>query len=188
MRIFSGTLPERGIAPAIVLLAVIFVKSLMWFLSRRSVRVNGSPALAAVAADSKMDIVISSVALAGVGATEFGYGQFDAWVALLIAFWIAWIGWSIARENLDRLLGARPDTTTMRKIHGILNQLVKQKKIKSVRELRAQLLGSDVYIYVNVLAHKSLSSKKYHDLEEKIQQELGKVAKVERVSVHVDLE
>ncbi len=182
-RIISGELPEMSIVPLIVLGGVILTKLGMFLLARKF---HESPALAAVAADAKMDVVISSFAVVGVAAINFGFPQFDTYAALAIAAWIAWIGFTIARDNLAKLMGRCPDEPKLREIRAKLNEFKQQKKILSFRNLRAQLIGSEIQIAVEVTASRDLPLAKVHDLEELIQKKLKSVKNVREVSVHVE--
>ena len=182
-RIFSGEVPQMSFVPLVVLLGVILVKLAMFFVARRF---RESPALIALAADAKMDVVISALAVGGVVAINFGAPQFDIFAALAIAGWIVWIGFTIARENLAKLMGRCPDKKEMQKISVALAEFKKQKKILDFRNLRAQFVGSEIQIAVEVVAPKKLSLEKVHSLEESIQKKLRKIKNVGEVAVHVE--
>lgn len=182
-RIISGGEPEVSLVPLIVLSGVILTKLGMFLLARKF---RESPALEAVAADAKMDVVISSFAVVGVAAINFGFPQFDIYAAIAIAGWIAWIGFAIARDNLAKLMGRCPDEPKLREIREKLNEFKQQKKILGFKNLRAQLVGSEIQIAVAVAAPKNLSLAKVHDLEELIQKKLKLVKNVREVSVHVE--
>ena len=182
-RIISGAIPEISFVPLVVLLGVIFVKFGMFFVARKF---RESPALAALAADAKMDVVISAFAIGGVVAINSGFPQFDIFAALAIAGWIGFVGFTIARENLAKLMGRKPDDSTIREIRAELNEFKKQKKIISFKNLRAQFVGSEIQIAVNVAAPKNISLEKVHDLEESIRRKLKSLKNVGEVAVHVE--
>ncbi|MCF7845922.1 MAG: cation diffusion facilitator family transporter [Candidatus Peribacteraceae bacterium] len=182
-RIIFGGSPEMSIIPLLVLAGVITTKLIMFFIARRF---RESPALSAVAADAKMDVVISCLAVGGVFAINAGFPQLDAYVALAIAAWIAWIGFTIARDNLAKLMGRCPDEATIKKIRNRLDEFKEQKKIISYKNLRAQFVGSEIEIAVEVTAPKNLSLEKVHDLEESIQKKLRTIKNVGEVAVHVE--
>jgi cation diffusion facilitator family transporter len=184
-RIFLGSQPEMSLVPIFVLGGVILTKLGMFLVARRFPQ---SPALIAVAADAKMDIVISSLAIGGVVAINLGWPQLDSYLALVIAVWIAWIGFTILRENLARLMGHSPDSKTLDKIRAKLEEFQKQKKIKSFQNLKVQFIGSEIQIAVEVKASKNLSLGKVHDLEESIQKRLRSCQdfKVCSVAVHIE--
>ena len=182
-RILSGSQPTISMLPIFVLLGVILVKSAMFFLARKFPE---SPALVALSADAKMDVVISLLALLGVGGINFGYPMLDVYAAIAIAIWIAWIGFTIARENLAKLMGRCPDAMTLQKIRGELNEFKKRKEILEFKNLRAQFIGSEIQIAVTVIAPKNLPLEKVHALEESIQKAIKKVEGVHEVAVHIE--
>jgi cation diffusion facilitator family transporter len=182
-RILSGSQPEISMLPIFVLLGVILTKGAMFFLARKFPE---SPALVALSADSKMDVVISLLALVGVGGINFGLPQLDIYAALAIAAWIAWIGFTIARDNLAKLMGRCPDDSTVREIREKLNEFKEQKKILSFKNLRAQFIGSEIQIAVTVIAPKNLPLEKVHALEEEIQKKLKSIKEVCEVAVHIE--
>jgi len=182
-RIISGGEQQISLVPLIVLGGVIVVKFGMFFVARQF---RESPALVALAADAKMDVVISVFATGGVIAINFGFPQFDIFAALAIAGWIGWIGFTIARDNLAKLMGRKPDDSTIREIRAELNEFKKQKKIISFKNLRAQFIGSEIQIAVEVSADKNLSLEKVHSLEESIRRKLHSLKNVGEVAVHVE--
>lgn len=182
-RIIFGGEPEMSTVPLFVLAGVILTKLGMFLVARKFPK---NPALVAAAADAKMDVVISLLAVASVLSINAGYPQVDTYAALLIAGWIVWIGFSIGRENLSKLMGRCPDDTTLQKIRAALEDLKKQKKIKSFRDLRVQFIGSEIQIAVAVSAPKNLSLEKAHALEERIQKKLLTLKNVGEAAVHVE--
>ena len=182
-RIFSEVQPEISLIPIFVLFGVIAMKGGMFFVSRKFKK---NPALMALAADSKMDVVISLLALVGVTGINFGYPMLDIYAALGIAGWIAWIGFTIARENLVKLMGHCPDELTLRKIRKKLNELKKVGKILSFHELRVQFIGSEIQVAVHVEISKNLKLEEAHTREKEVQNEIKKVEGVAEVAVHVD--
>ncbi len=182
-RIISGKSPEMGLIPVVVLLGVIIIKSGMFLLVRRFKK---SPALVALAADSKMDVVISLLALVGVGGINLGYPDLDIYAALGIAVWIAWVGFTIARDNLSKLMGSCPQPSTLREIRSQLNQTKKAGRIISFHELRVQFIGSEMQVAVHIRIPKDLTLEEAHAREKEVQSEIKKVAGVGEVAVHVD--
>ncbi|MBU1089716.1 cation diffusion facilitator family transporter [Patescibacteria group bacterium] len=182
-RIFSENQPTISALPVFVLLGVILVKSAMFFLARKFPE---NPALVALTADSKMDVVISLLALLGVGGINLGYPMLDVYAAIAIAFWIAWIGFTIARDNLAKLMGERPDGSTLRKIQKQLKKLKKRGKIISFHELRVQFIGSEIQVAVHIELPKSSKLEAAHAIEKEVQRKIKSVKKVAEVAVHVD--
>jgi cation diffusion facilitator family transporter len=183
VRIISGEQPEVGLLPVFVLIGVIFVKAVMFFVAQRFKK---NPALIALALDAKMDVVISLLALLGIGGVNLGYPMWDICAALLISVWIIWIGFTIARENLAKLMGQSPSASTLSEIREQLHQIKKSGKIISFHKLRVQFIGSELQVAVHVCMPKDINLEEAHAREKDVQRILKNVAGVTEVAVHID--
>lgn len=186
-RLIDGSTPEMGFIPMLVLLGVIVTKSGMYLAASFSFRKTRSEAMQAIATDAKMDVVISSLAIASVFGVNFGYPQLDAYAALFIAVWIGFVGWQIGKSNFDKLLGQVPDEKIMKVIRMKLNALKKQKRIRNFHDLRAHYVGSEIHLSVHVDTDESVSPHDLHRLEKDIQARLKNTKGVSQVMVHIDL-
>jgi cation diffusion facilitator family transporter len=184
VRIISGEQPEVGLFPVFVLIGVIFVKVVMFFVARKFKK---NPALIALALDAKMDVVISLLALFGIGGVNLGYPMLDICAALFIAIWIIWIGFTIARENLAKLMGQSPSVSILSEIRERLKQIKKSGKIISFHKLRVQFIGSELQVAVHVCMSKDINLEKAHAREKEVQRILKNVAGVTEVAVHIDV-
>ncbi|MBF0308664.1 MAG: cation transporter [Magnetococcales bacterium] len=185
-RLLEGGEPLQGIAPLLVLLGVIAVKGAIWVVAGRMGRRSRSPALIAAAIDAKMDVVISLMAIVGVGGADLGWAWFDGVAALVIAVWIAWTGFSLGKTNIERLLGAVPEARLVRLIRARLNGLKKEKSIRNFHELRVHYVGSEIHVALHVDVDRGMDLQASHDLDEKIQAMLQGIPGVAHVAVHVD--
>jgi len=185
-RIFLDTELYFGVPPIVLLIVVIFTKSLMWFVAARFVRHKTSPAFAAVVVDSKMDVVVSLLALVGVVVVNFGYSQFDAYVALIIAAWIARVGFELGRENLKKLMGQCPDPATMQQIRNVLQQLKRRKRIRNFHDLRVHFVGTEIHVAVHIELPRTCKFERVNLLEEEVQTVLKRVDGVAEAAVHAD--
>ncbi|WP_193771110.1 cation diffusion facilitator family transporter [Candidatus Magnetaquicoccus inordinatus] len=185
-RLFSGGEPLAGIAPLLVLALVILSKSAIWVVAGRMGRKQRSPALIAAAMDAKMDVLISIMAMVGVAGVDVGLPWLDGVAALFIAAWIAYTGFALGKENVEKLLGAVPDPAIVRIIHAKFNLLKKQKRIRNFHELRIHYVGSEIHIAVHVNVNRELALQESHDLDEDIQAMLLSIPDVKHVALHID--
>ncbi|MBF0283871.1 MAG: cation transporter [Magnetococcales bacterium] len=185
-RLIEGGEPIQGMAPALVLLAVIAIKGGILVVAGRMGRKLRSPALIAAAIDAKMDVVISLMALVGVAGADLGWPWLDGTAALFIAGWIAWVGFSLGRDNIVKLLGATPDAATVRVIRARLEVMKKQRRIRNFHELRIHYVGSDIHVALHVDVDRQLGLQGSHDLDEEIQANLMGIPGVRHVALHVD--
>ncbi|MBF0583032.1 MAG: cation transporter [Magnetococcales bacterium] len=185
-RLIDGGEPLKGVAPLIVLAAVILTKSAIWVVAGRMGRQQRSPAMIAAAIDAKMDVLISLMAMVGVVGTDVGLPWLDGVAALFIAAWIAYTGFSLGKANIEKLLGAVPDPSTVRIIHAKLNLLKKQNRIRNFHDLRIHYVGSEIHIAVHVDVSRQLGLQASHDLDEEIQAMLQSIPDVKHVALHMD--
>lgn len=99
-----------------VLLASIAVKLGMALFNRDLGRLIGSTALAATAADSRNDVLATAAVLASCLVGHFTSLMPDGWMGLAVALFILWSGVQIARDTINPLLGAAPDTQLVRQL------------------------------------------------------------------------
>jgi len=158
----------------------------MYFAATHSFHKTKSAAMQAISVDAKMDVVISSLAIAGVLGVNFGYPQLDAYAALFIAIWIGFVGWQIGKNNIDKLLGNIPSEKKMLAIRRELEIFQHTKKILSYSNLRAHYVGSEIHLMVEV-STSAKSPREIHDLEEEIIAQLKTIGEVTNVGIHVDL-
>lgn len=101
---------------AAVLLMSVGVKLWMAFFNDRLGRRIGSTALCATAADSRNDVISTSVVLLGCVLTKLTALSLDGYLGLAVALFILYSGIGIAKETIDPLLGAAPDPEEMCRI------------------------------------------------------------------------
>lgn len=185
-RLMEGSAPRSDLIPVLVLLGVILVKGVIWRVTGRMGQRLGSAALNAAAVDAQMDVVISLMALLGVAGVWFGLPWLDGVASLAISFWIAWVGYRLGRENVERLIGHAPNPATTRLIRAKLDLFKKTGKIVNFHELRMHHVGSEIHIAVHVDVNSRLEMQRSHDLDEELQAGLMGVPGVTHVAVHVD--
>lgn len=185
-RLLEGSAPRTGLIPILVLLGVVVIKGAIWVVAGRMGRRQGSAALTAAAVDAQMDVVISLMALLGVAGVYFHLPWLDGAASLAISFWIAWVGYNLGRDNIEKLIGHLPDATTVRLIRAKLDIMKKSGKIRNFHELRIHYVGSEIHLAVHVDVNRQLDMQRSHDLDEEIQAGLMGVRGVTHVAVHID--
>ena len=100
----------------LVLVAAIGVKLWMFFFNRHLGKAIGSAALLATAADSRNDCIATGATLvAAILETAFSW-RVDGIMGLLVALFILYSGFGMARETVNTLLGQRTDPELREKI------------------------------------------------------------------------
>ena len=101
----------------LVILAIsIAVKLWMACFYRRIGRMIESDTLKASAADSRNDVVCTSVVFLSALFSLFSDWQIDGYVGLAVALFVLWSGFSLIREAVSPLLGQAPDPQMVQEI------------------------------------------------------------------------
>jgi cation diffusion facilitator family transporter len=167
-----------------ILIITIFTKAIMHVILRRKAQKTMSTALDAMAVDSRNDVLSNSIAIIGVGGAYLGQLLFDDAAAIIIALYIAYSGYQVARKNYNYIVGARPDEKTIKSI-------IKKAQVDGVTKVgkvRAHYVGDRVHTEVEVVLSRKISAKKSHDTAVRVQKAVESLKIVSRAFVHVDYE
>jgi cation diffusion facilitator family transporter len=110
LNIFQGGAGTQSISMVVVaalliaIVAKIFLSTECYHAGKKS----RSPALLAVAADSRNDVLITMIALAGFIFSTVGFPLSDDFAALVISLFLFHEAYKIGKKNFDYLLGAAP--------------------------------------------------------------------------------
>ncbi len=167
-----------------VLIVTIIAKATMYLFTKKKAKETMSTALDAMAMDSRNDILFNSIAIIGIAGAYSGLILFDDIAAIIIALYIAYSGYKVARKNYDYIVGARPDEATIKAI-------IKKAKVpgvKKVGKVRAHYVGDRVHAEVNIVLEKKTMGPKSHDIGVKVQKSVESLRIVSRAFVHMDYE
>lgn len=115
-KIFAPEPVEFGTPLVIILLASIGIKLWQGLFNRRIGTLIASEALRATAADSRNDVVATSVVLAGAVAGHLTGLQLDGWMGVAVALFILFSGARLVFDTLNPLLGMAPDAALVEKL------------------------------------------------------------------------
>ena len=116
LKIITPEAVSVSLPMALVLVAAIGVKLWMFFLNRGLGKAIDSAALFATAADSRNDCIATGATLvAAILETTFSW-RVDGIMGLLVALFILYSGFGLAKETVNTLLGQRTDPELREKI------------------------------------------------------------------------
>lgn len=121
-----------------VLIGSILVKLWMALFCHSLGKRIGSSTLTATAADSRNDVISTAAVLAGLLVGHFFKLQIDGYVGLLVAAFIVWSGFGIARETISPLLGEQADPELVRSISDLV---LRHDKVLGVHDLMVHDYG-----------------------------------------------
>jgi cation diffusion facilitator family transporter len=166
-----------------ILLCSIAVKLWMaWFNGALGRRIS-SDALAATAADSRSDVLATSVVLAGLIVTHFTGLRLDGWLGLAVALLILKAGWDAAKDTLDPLLGKAPDQET---VDAIEKLVMSHPQVVGIHDLVIHDYGPGrrmMSVHAEVPADSDMLE--VHDVIDHIERELNETFRIEAV-IHMD--
>lgn len=125
-----------------VLLASIALKIWMSFFFRSLGRRIRSTTLLATAADSRNDVLASSVVLVGALVNRCFGVNVDGWMGLAVALFILHSGFSIARETISPLLGRQADRELL---DGISALILRHRGVLGIHDLLVHDYGPGRY-------------------------------------------
>jgi cation diffusion facilitator family transporter len=116
----------------VLILAAIPVKILLSFFNRRLGRLINSSALKATAVDALSDVFILVVASISLILASFTKMHADGFLGVVVAVFIMYSGYSIAKDALNPLLGEPPDPSIVR---NVVKDLLTYQYINGVHDL-----------------------------------------------------
>ena len=180
-------------SPAVTITAFTFaallfnmvVKSLMSFFLGKYGKEFHSSSLRSISIDSRNDVLASGVAVLGLIGTIFGNGLFDNGAAIIIAFYILYAGYKMAKESLDYLMSASPPPELLREIRAAVEKV---KGVKKVAKVSAHYIGDRVHAEIEVVIGANVRPAEAHEIDVAVQEAAEKLDLVESAFVHLDYE
>lgn len=154
-------------------------KTIVFVLSRR----HTSPALRAIAMDARNDVATSLIAFFGYFAARWGYPRADAALAVPLAAWILYSGFSLARENIHLLMGAAPPPQRQA---ALLDLVLSLPGVLHAHRLRAHFLGTSLIVHVHVVVDGSLTVRDAREVAEQVRRRMEREPDVAVCSVYLD--
>ena len=169
---------------ALVILSIsIPIKLWMWHYNRFMGKRIQSPILLAAARDSLNDLVATCGVIASAILSPFVAFPLDGIAGICISFMIMWTGIGIARNTIDRLLGAAPPSEL---IHSIEKKLMDEKKILGTHDLMVHDYGPGRTIAsVHAEVPDDLSIVEVHNVIDAIENDILRELGVDIV-IHMD--
>lgn len=154
---------------AAILVVSIGIDGWRWWVLKTTAAETGSEALEADALHFSSDLVNSILVLAALGAAALGYPKADAVIAILVAVFIAWAGFRLARRTVDTLLDTAPKGLAERvgTIAGGVAGVV------AVDRVRIRPAGGLVIGEVTVRVSRSLPLERVTEIKARIQEGLS---------------
>lgn len=119
-KIISPEAVEVGLLPAIILVVSILVKVYMCVYNKSVGKKIGSTAMIATGTDSLSDSIATAVVLLSMGVTYLFDVNIDGYAGVLVAAFILFAGYNVAKDTLSPLLGQAPDPELVESIEELV--------------------------------------------------------------------
>ena len=132
----------------------------------------------------RVDAITSAgvlIALAITAAT--GIKQTDAIVGILLAAWIGFNAWGLARTAFDQLIDRRLPDSEVKTIKSIV---ATHDGILGCHRLRSRLSGIERYIDMHIVVPNQLTVVEAHDLADELEKQIAAELSPAQVVIHVD--
>lgn len=146
-------------------------------------RAGNSPAVVALAVDSRNDVLSSIAALVGITGASIGYDSADEIAGAVVGCLILWSGVRIIRENLDMLLGRAPSDVTQ------IDVLARVRAIDGVEEVRfcrGHYVGNELHFEIIIACSAVLSTRESAEIADQVRHAAETADDIAVAFVHVD--
>ena len=167
-----------------ILIFTMILKFFLFLYSDYVSKKEKSPGLKAGAYDNLNDILISLVALIVILLNHFlNIYWFDTLAGFIIAAWIIRVGYKLLRENIDYLMGKKPDKKLIEELE---KEATNIQGVKGLNDVFAQYLGSLIQLEIHIEVDKKLNIEKAHKIGKEVKLKLEKRQDINNVFVHID--
>jgi len=178
--------PEKtvfSIEMVIVLIISILVKIwLVVFYNKLGGKIS-SATINAAAADSRNDVIVTSVVLLSLFVSRLTGYEVDGYVGVLAALFILYSGYDILRDILNPIIGEMPDSEFIKLIE---NKILSYEGIINIHDLVVHNYGPNRYF---ATVHAEVDAKedilKSHDVIDNVERDFAKDLNINLV-IHLD--
>ena len=168
----------------LIMIMTTGVNIFVMLYEKRKGKQLGSEFLIADAKHTKSDIVVSLTVIASLVFSRMGYPHADVIVGLIIAIFIARIGYEILKDASNVLV----DTVCLntRAVESLVNSL---DGVRGCHDIRTRGSENSIYLDLHVLVGRNLSTEKSHEIADSIEETIKReFPSVVDIVVHVEPE
>lgn len=182
-KILNPSPVEFSLITAAVLLVSIGVKLWLSVFNRKLGNAISSSALLATSADSRNDVIATSAVLVSCIIAALTDFDPDGYVGLLVALFILYSGFCVAKDTIDPLLGAAPDPDFIR---SIAETLKAQDGVLGIHDLMVHDYGPGRrFASVHVEMDRNLDPLMSHNLIDRMERQFAEEMNLQLV-IHYD--
>jgi len=181
-RIVNPTIIEPEWWMIISIIITIFIKMIVAQYAEYLSSKIASGTLHADAWHHRADAISSFLVATAMILGKYGYFQVDGWTGLIVALFIMWSGFGIAKEAVDDLIGKPP---TIEEINDIRKISLNIEGVIGVHDIAVHSYGKDKFASIHVEIDEQEGQMDAHLISENVEKTLNKKLGVSP-TVHVD--
>ena len=165
-RIVDPTIVEPQWWMIISIVITIFIKILVALYAEFLSSKIASSTLHADAWHHQADAISSFLVAFAMILGKYGYSQFDGWIGLIIAMFIIWSGFGIAKTAVDDLIGRPP---TIEEINDIRQLSQNVEGVIGVHDIAVHSYGKDKFASIHVEIDADENQMEAHDISANVE-------------------
>lgn len=182
-KILNPTPLEFSWTVVLVLFLAILIKIWQAVFNISAGKKIDSLTLMATGADSRNDVISTTVVLVSLLIGHFAEVQLDGFMGVLVALFIMWSGISLVRETISPLLGEAPDSELVQEIESIA---MSYDGVLGIHDLEVHNYGpGKIFASVHIEVDSAVDVMVSHDLVDNIEQRLRTDLNI-NITAHLD--
>lgn len=182
-KILNPTPLEFSWTVVLVLVLAILIKIWQAVFNISAGKKIDSLTLMATGADSRNDVISTTVVLVSLLIGHFAEVQLDGFMGMLVALFIMWSGISLVRETISPLLGEAPDSELVQEIESIA---MSYDSVLGIHDLEVHNYGpGKIFASVHIEVDSAVDVMVSHDLVDNIEQRLRTDLNI-NITAHLD--
>jgi len=180
--LFAGTQAVPDLTSAWIALAASACMLAVYLYNRRLAKRINNQALMAAAKDNLSDALVGVGAAVGIIGSQFGLPWLDPVAAIAVGALICKTAWEIFYSSTHALT----DGFDEKELHTLRGTIERTKGVRSIKDIKARVHGSNVLIDVIVQVDPTLSLIESHRISDDIERRMEGKHNIMNVHVHVE--
>ena len=182
-RFHSHVVPQIDVISMIVMIVTMSVNILVMTYEFRAGKRLNSDILVSDSLHTKADIFTSASVIAAMAVIKLGYPILDPIVTIMIAFFIAYVAFSIAKDSSKILC----DEIVISDDNRIMDVVMAVKGVKACHKIRTRGRLDDIHVDLHVKVSPDMHVDRAHDISYRIEGAIKScISGVTDVVVHIE--
>ncbi|MDP3730478.1 MAG: cation diffusion facilitator family transporter [Candidatus Omnitrophota bacterium] len=182
-RLHSHTAPQIDVVSMIVMLVTMSINIFVMIYEYKAGKRLNSDILVSDALHTRADIFTSASVIIAMAVIKLGYPILDPIVTIMIAFFIAYAAYSIARDSSKVLC----DEIVISDDNKIMDVVMAVKGVRACHKIRTRGRSDDIHIDLHVQVSPDMHVDRAHDISYRIESAIKScISGVTDVVVHIE--